>query len=577
MKKILLIGNPNVGKSVIFSRLTGINVISSNYPGTTVEFTKGFLKHNGEIYEVIDLPGIYSLEPTTKAEEIAIKLLEEFSNSNDKIILLNILDATNLERNLNLTLQLIKKKLPLVVVLNFCDEVKHKGITINYQKLQKILNVPVISTCARSAEGIKEIIDRLKEANISNFNFESHKKWEKIGEILHEVQQITHKHHTFLDRISEISINPYSGLPIAFGILILIFIITRTISEALISYILDPFFNTVYLQFLKNILNKIITSDFLKEILLGKNPTPMESFGVLTTGIYIPLVVVFPYILTFYFMLGILEDIGYLSRLSIMLDNLLHKLGLHGHSAIPILLGFGCKVPAVLATRILETNREKIIAVMLALILAPCMPQTAMIISLVSPYGIKYLLLPFTIIFLNAIFTGFLLNKLLPKTEISELFLEIPPYRMIHIPTLLKKLYIRIKDFFLDAVPLIFVGIILINVMEVSGINNFIINNFGEVFTKLLNLPKDVASVLLLGFLRKDVSIALLAPFNLTVHQLIVASIFMVLYLPCISTFFLIVKEHGILLSLKITFFMLIWGLLISFVINQLLKIAFLL
>ncbi|MCS7228160.1 MAG: 50S ribosome-binding GTPase, partial [Endomicrobia bacterium] len=195
MKKILLFGNPNTGKSVLFSRLTGVNVIISNYPGTTVEFTKGYLKFENQVYEVIDVPGTYTLEPTTKAEEVAVKMLEEsihLLNTNSHAIIINLIDATNLERNLNLTLQLISKKVPLIVALNFWDEVKHKGISIDYQKLEEILGVPVVPICARSGEGIKELIKKLNHAKISNLSFNIDQKWKKIGEIIESIQKVTH-------------------------------------------------------------------------------------------------------------------------------------------------------------------------------------------------------------------------------------------------------------------------------------------------------------------------------------------------------------------------------------------------
>ncbi len=568
MKKILLIGNPNVGKSVLFARLTGIEVIASNYPGTTVEFKKGCLKINNEKYEVIDLPGTYTLEPTNKAEEVALKMLEDVEKENSGFVVVNILDATNLERNLNLTLQLIKRKLPVVIVLNFWDEVKHKGISIDHQKLEEIFGVPVIPMCARSGEGIKELTEKINQAKISNFNFDIEQKWLKIGEVIFQVQKVIHRHHTFLDRLSEASIRPSTGIPLSLIILILTFFTTRTIGENLINYVLDPLFNNFYLPAVTKFVEMFTTSAAIKNFLLGTTPQPMESFGVLTTGLYIPIVVVFPYIVAFYFMLSILEDIGYIPRIAVMLDNFLHKLGVHGYSSVPILLGLGCKVPGILATRILETKREKIITTILILSIAPCIPQTAMIISLISPYGIKYLLLTFLIIFLNSLFVSYLLNKIF-KGETPELFLEIPPYRMIHLPTLLKKLYLRIKEFFLDAVPLIFLGVIIMNIFEIVGLNKFFTETLGNVLMPILNLPKEVSSVVILGFLRKDVSIALLKPFNLSVEQIIIASIFMVLYLPCVSTFFVLLKENGIKDTLKIIFLMFVEGIIVSFVIKN--------
>lgn len=569
MKKILLVGNPNVGKSVLFSRLTGVDVISSNYPGTTVEFTKGYLKLENETYEVFDIPGTYTLQPTTKAEEVALKMLEEISNSNEDFIIVNVVDSTNLERNLNLTLQIIEKKLPIIVALNFWDEVKHKGIVIDYQKLEEILEVPVVPICARSGEGIKDLIQKFNSAKISNFKVDLTQKWAKIGEIVEQVQIVSHRHHSFLDRLSEISIRPSTGIPMAVSVLLLSFFFTRILAENMINFIFDPLFNNLYLPLIKGIISRLTDYKLILDILLGTTPTPMESFGILTTGLYIPFVVVLPYIIAFYTILGILEDTGYLPRLAVMFDSFLHKLGVHGYSSVPILLGFGCKVSGILATRILETEREKIIATALVLMLAPCMPQTAMIISLILPFGVKYVFLTLLIIFINGILTSFILNKLLTKTETPELFLEIPPYRMLHLSTLLKKLFIRIKQFITDAVPLIIVGIIFINIFEVTGINRLITNSIGKITTLILNLPKETSSIIILGFLRKEVSIALLTPFNLNIKQMIVASIFMTLYLPCISTFFVLLKELGIKNTALVIAIMFIGGIIFSFLVKE--------
>ncbi|MCX7941066.1 MAG: ferrous iron transporter B [Endomicrobia bacterium] len=570
MKKILLVGCPNVGKSVIFSRLTGIDVISSNYPGTTVEITKGYLKVGQETYEVIDLPGSYSLDPTCKAEEVTVNLLQQYLESKESTIVVNILDATNLERNLNLTLQLIQRKIPLILVLNFWDEVKHKGITIDYEKLEELLGIPVIPTCARSGEGIKELTQRINQAKISNYNFVPEQKWYKIGSIVEQVQKVTHRHHTFLERLSEISIRPSTGLPLALVVLFLTFFITRILAESLITYVCDPLFHNLYLPVIKKFIIKTVHLKLLQDIFLGITPEPMESFGILTTGLYIPFVVVLPYVIAFYFILGILEDTGYLPRLATLLDRFLHKLGIHGYSSIPILLGFGCKVPGILATRILETTREKIIAIVLILMLTPCIPQSAMIVSLISPFGIRYVFLVFLIIFLNGIFFSYILNKIFPKIEISELFLEIPPYRLIHLPTLTKKLYIRIKQFIFDAVPLIIIGIIIINIFELTGVNTRITNIIGKYFVSILGLPEEISSVVILGFLRKDVSIALLSPYKLDIKQLIVATIFMTLYLPCVSTFFTILKEQGIKNTIVIVVLTFISGTVLAYVIKTL-------
>jgi ferrous iron transport protein B len=569
MKKIFLIGNPNVGKSLIFCRLTGTDVIISNYPGTTIEFYKGHLKKDNQIIEVVDLPGTYTLQPTNKAEEVVFNILEELKNKNEDFVIVNVIDATNLERNLNLTFQLIKKHLPMIVLLNMWDETKHKGIIIDYKKLEEILGIPVIPTCARTSEGINEFVSRLNEAKVSNFDYNEEQKWQKIGEVVSQVQKLTHKHHTFLDRLSEITIKPSTGIPFALFVLISTFAIVRFLGENFTS-VLDNLFNKFYLPFITTAVSKLIPIEFLQKILLGSVTEPMEGFGVLTTGLYIPLVVVFPYLFSFYLVLSILEDIGYIPRLAVMLDSFLHRLGIHGYASVPVLLGLGCKVPGIFALRLLETEKEKFLTSVLLLMIAPCMPQTSMILALSVRYGIKYAVFIFLVLFFVSVFVSFILNKVL-NGETTELFVEIPPYRMIDLSLLLKKLYIRMKEFFADAVPLIILGIFIINILDVLGVVKIISETIGTPLSFLLNLPKEISIVLISGFLRKDVSISLLSPFDLTAKQFVVASIFLVLYLPCVSTFFTLVKEQGIKNGIKILVLMLFIAFLISFIVNLIL------
>jgi ferrous iron transport protein B len=569
MKKIFLIGNPNVGKSLIFCRLTGTDVIISNYPGTTIEFYKGHLKKDNQIIEVVDLPGTYTLQPTNKAEEVVVNILEEVKNKNEDFVIVNVIDATNLERNLNLTFQLIKKRLPMIILLNMWDETKHKGITIDYKKLEEILGIPVITTCARTSEGINEFVSRLNEAKVSNFDYNEEQKWQKIGEVVSQVQKLTHRHHTFLDRLSEITIKPSTGIPFALFVLISTFVIVRFLGENFTALI-DNLFNKFYLPFITTAVSKLIPIEFLQKILLGNVTEPMEGFGVLTTGLYIPLVVVFPYLFSFYLVLSILEDIGYIPRLAVMLDSFLHRLGIHGYASVPVLLGLGCKVPGILALRLLETEKEKFLTAVLLLMIAPCMPQTSMILSLSVKYGIKYAVFIFLVLFFVSVITSFILNKVL-EGETTELFVEIPPYRMIDLSLLLKKLYIRMKEFFADAVPLIILGIFIINILDVLGVVKIISETIGTPLSFLLNLPKEISIVLISGFLRKDVSISLLSPFDLTAKQFVVASIFLVLYLPCVSTFFTLVKEQGIKNGIKILVLMLFVAFLISFIVNLIL------
>jgi ferrous iron transport protein B len=290
---------------------------------------------------------------------------------------------------------------------------------------------------------------------------------------------------------------------------------------------------------------------FIRELLIGRTLDPLASFGLVTTGVYIAFVLVFPYFFSFYLLFGFLEDFGYLPRLAVVLDSFFHRIGLHGESSIPVMLGLGCKVPAFLATRVLTSRREKVLTMTLILMSAPCLPQTAMIISLGLRYGVGVVVAIFSILLVFSLCINTLLNKI-TKGDTSELFIELPFYRMPSPKLLWKKLSLRIMDYMREVFPLIAVGVLIINVLDYFKIITFISNAAGGAITTLLGLPGNIASVMILGFLRKDVSIALLAPFNLSAHQFIIASIFMVLYIPCIASLFTLVKELGALSALKV-------------------------
>jgi len=226
--KILLVGNPNVGKSVIFSRLTGVNVIASNYPGTTVSYTQGFMKIGAEKAEVIDVPGSYTLEPTNPAEAVALYMLD----SGDVVI--NVVDATNLERNLFLTLQLLEKQVPLLIALNMWDETKHLGIHINLDKFKEQLRVPVVPTVAVTGEGIKGLVENISEAASPGTSPISRgERWARVGDIVEQVQRIAHRHHTWRERLADASVKPISGGIIALTVLIGVFSVVRFIGEGL--------------------------------------------------------------------------------------------------------------------------------------------------------------------------------------------------------------------------------------------------------------------------------------------------------------------------------------------------------
>jgi len=564
--KILLMGNPNVGKSVIFSRLTGVYVTASNYPGTTVEFTKGSLKFKGEKAELIDVPGTYTLEPTCEAERVATEMVKEGD------LIVNVVDATNLERNLYLTFQILALKKPMIIALNIWDDAKHRGINIDLEKLEELLGVPVVPTVAVSGEGIKELFNRLEEATVpSHPTYTKEERWIQIGRIIDKVQCVTHRHHTLIERLEDASVQPLFGAFLFLAVLTISFSIIRFIGEGLINYVFNPFFEGFYAPLIMKLSSVLGSGGIFHDVLIGKLINGSidfgQSFGLLTTGLYVPFAMVLPYVFSFYLILGALEDIGYLPRLAVLIDNVMHKLGLHGAAIIPMILGLGCNVPGALATRILESKREKFIAATIMAIGIPCMAQTAMIIGLVGSYGGRYLAIVFGTLFIVWFSLGLILNKII-KGESPEIFLEIPHYRIPNIGALAKKLWMRLSGFLLEAIPLVLIGVLFVNVLYMIGFIKLISSIAAPVVTYLWGLPESAVSALIVGFLRKDVAVGMLAPLGLTAKQAVIGSTVLAVYFPCIATFVVLIKELGIKDTFKSVVMMITVALLVGSILN---------
>ncbi|MEC9488965.1 MAG: ferrous iron transporter B [Halanaerobium sp.] len=541
--KVLLMGNPNVGKSVVFSRLTGTSVTSSNYPGTTVEYTVGKMKWQGREHQLIDVPGTYTLEPTNRAEEVALDMIARGD------LVINVVDATNLERNLNLTLQLLENDLPVIVALNLWDEAAHKGIKIDAGRLEELLGVPVVPTVAMTGQGLKELIDRLPEACIScREMMKSEERWTEVGMMVSQVQIINHRHHTILEKLEDWSVQPFPGLPIGALILYLTFKFIRLLGEGMINNLTDPLFARVYQPFLLRISDLLGGSGLLHDFLIGTlfagEVDFEQSFGLLSSGIYIPLGAVLPYIIAFYLALSFLEDSGYLPRMAVLVDNVMHSLGLHGFAIIPFVLGFGCNVPAALSIRSLESKRQKFIASTLVSIAVPCAAQTAVIMGLVGQYGEKYLAYLFAILFTIGFITGMLMNWLVPGYSMP-LLLEIPPYRLPGLKVLGQKVWLRVKGFLKEALPYVLLGVLLVNLLYHLGFVGLLGKTLGPFFQQVFGLPREAVSALLVGFLRKDVAVGMLAPLQLTVKQIVTASAVLTIYFPCMATFMVLYRELG--------------------------------
>ena len=552
-KKLLLVGNPNVGKSALFTRITGVHAVSSNYPGTTVGFLEGWLRRSDDAWRVIDVPGAYTLSPTNEAEEVAERMVNEGA---DVVVL--VLDATALERNLFLAFQTMERRLPVVVALNMVDEARHKGIDVDPEALERLLGVPVVPTVAVTGQGINRLLDRLPEARPGRIELGGHvcetgvpgkeERWSAIGTIIEQVQRVSHRHHTLLDKLEDASVDSFWGMIIGVLVIVASFASIRFLGEGIIDEFLDPIFETWLLPVAERLSVFLGGDGFFHDIVVGRlidgNIDFEQSFGLITTGLYVPLAMVLPYVAAFYFVLSLLEDFGYLPRLAVIFDALLHRMGLHGFAIVPSLLGLGCNVPGILATRVLDSDRERFIAATLISVAIPCAGLQAMILGTVGELGIRWVLAVYATLVFSWLILGRLLHSFLPGFS-PELIVEIPPYRIPSFRSLGLKLWIRVRGFLLEAVPLVLGGILIVGVLDATGVTAFLSKLLAPVFNGLLGLPAEASGPILLGILRKDVAMGMLGALGLTPAQLVVATVTLSMTFPCIATFIVLWKELG--------------------------------
>jgi ferrous iron transport protein B len=339
----------------------------------------------------------------------------------------------------------------------------------------------------------------------------------------------------------------------------------------LIGFVFTPLFKNLLMPVLLKLSAFLGEGSLLNKILIGEliegKIDFYQSFGLLSTGLFIPIAAVLPYIISFYFVLSILEDTGYLPRLAVLVDRLMHQIGVHGMGIVPMFLACGCNVPGVLATRIMETRRERFIAATVMSISIPCVAQSAMIFGLLGKYGLKGIAPVFITLFLVWIITGKIMARYV-SGESPEIFTEIPPYRIPYLKVLLEKVYLRVGWFLREALPFVLIGVFIVNLFYIFGLIDFASKFFGSVLTGILGLPSEAVAALFIGFLRKDVAIGMLAPLGLSMGQLITASVVLTMYFPCVATFVVLFKELGFWDVLKSFAIMISSALLVGWILN---------
>ncbi len=554
MKKIVLMGNPNVGKSLIFSRLTGTKVVTSNFPGTTVSITRGTftcthkncLEHQ---YSLIDAPGVYSFLEHEQRSEIENAASRVIQNAE---IIINIIDATNLERNLLLTLELLQRHQgQMIVALNMWDEAEYHGIKINTQELSTLLGVPVIPTIGLTGKGVKQLVEALfmsPSETEKRFVVTGSVTWDLTKKIVARVQTKTIRTKRLREYSESITLDPIWGTLIALIVLISSFSAIFFLSDY-IENIINIILQYSYTPLLLKLYQFCDGYPFLQHILVGTTDGTSinyaEAMGILSSGLYIPLAKVAPAVGIFYGIIGLLEDSGYLPRLAILSDTVMHRFALHGFAIVPLILGAGCNVTGIIATRILPNRAQRMIASFLLSIAIPCTSQIAMIIKMGARMGFSYMMIICGILFSIWYIVGRILGAYQTKSY-SELILELPPYRMPQRALVLKKLSYRMYNFFEDAIPVTIGGIFILLLCNYFHWFDSIAHFLGNYSQKLWGLPASVTPIILMGLFRKEIALSFLDRYSdLTAAQLCVTTLLLSISFACLSVYTILYKEFG--------------------------------
>lgn len=616
---VALAGNANVGKSATFNHLTGVDQIIGNWPGKTVERAEGLLVHQGHRIRVIDLPGIYSFS-TYSMEELVSR---EFIALEHPDAVVNVIDASALERNLFFTIQLMELAPPLMIAVNQIDLAEKKGLTIDVAKLSKILGVPVVPTIAIRGKGLslltdaiidlvhgrpvppvldygREIEERISQivsllgpvsspyparwtaikllerdpdmvrivgAEDASIVLEADRLAREIEEIHGESVSvvITAERYqiadriaaevitvqtppnglqkkSLTDRIDQVALHPVLGyfgvIGVIGGLLVWTFLIGAPISAFITSFL------TRFEQY-----EPVVTGP-LSDILWN---------GVFT-GFLACVTLIIPYVLPFYLILAVIEDSGYLTRISVMLDRGMHRLGLHGKAIIPMILGYGCNVPAIYSCRIMESPKQKLLAAFLVT-LVPCTARTVVILGLVAAFvNIWWALALYAFDILLILVVGRVAFKAVPGESVG-LIMEMPDYHLPSLRVVLKQTWARTRSLIWVVFPAYIIGSAVLQGFYAAGLLDPVNALLAPVTTLWLGLPAVVGITLIFGIVRKELTILTLAVIFGTTDfaaimspvQLIVLALVSMLYIPCISAIFALASEFGWRRALAIT------------------------
>jgi len=626
---IALAGNANVGKSVIFNHLTGLHQHIGNWPGKTIERAEGTLRFEDYTIDVIDLPGIYSLS-TYSLEELVSR---EYIALEKPDVIINVVDASVLERNLFFTLQLLELEAPVVIALNQIDVAAKKGMKIDHERLGQLLGVPVVPCIATKGIGMDELVRKTMEVHEKEPHFLDHPRFgleieERVNELTAVVERINTNYPSrwvaikLLEGDPEVSKLVYSQQPnVQDKVQALAQEIERIHSEPCSSVISSERYNlanqisreslvivppvkitwderlaslTTHGIWGYPILILVMISvfcgifsfgDFTSSLLLnmfgqvriafftifGTSLVSKFVWDGLMEGIVAGITIALPYIVPFYIALSILEDTGYLPRAAFLMDSVMHKIGLHGKAFIPLLLGYGCCVPGCMACRIMETEKERFLASFLTT-LVPCAARTVVILGLVGAYvGVRWAFVLYAFDLILILILGRLAYRVLPGEPVG-LIMEMPSYKMPSLKATAKETWFRLEEFIWVAFPLMILGNLILKVLQFMNILPIFDQVFSFITVSWLGLPAITMTPLIFGIFRKELTLVMLAALVgtsnfatvLTGTQMIVYATVIMLYIPCIATITVLVRQFGYRKALAVTVFEIGFALLVG-------------
>jgi len=547
-RRIALVGNANVGKSVLFGRLTGQYAVVSNYPGTTVALTTGRMMLGGEVCELVDTPGVTALDGVLSEDELVARRILDGDRTD---VVIQVSDARNLRRALMLTSQLSAFGRPMVLVLNMADEARSHGIVIDAAGLSARLGIPIIETVATEGRGIAELRDAIPRAAVLRVDDPHRGDHARAAHDL-AVQFRRHRPRSaarIQEQIGRLVREPLTGLPILALVLYGMYLAVGVFgAQTLVQLIEGGLFKQIINPAATALVNRAVPWAIARDFLVGE-------YGLITMGLTYAIAIVLPVVATFFFVFGFLEDSGYIPRLAIFSDRIFRTMGLNGKAVLPMVLGLGCDTMATMTTRILGTPKERLIAVLLLALGIPCSAQLATILGILGGVSFAALATLFGVVLTQMFLVGFLAARAIPG-ERSDFIMELPPLRLPQFGNILRKTLLRVRWYLGEALPLFLIGTGLLFVLSRLGLLTKLTAAAEPVVAGLLGLPRDAAAVFVMGFLRRDYGAAGLFQMSkageLDGVQAVVALTVMTLFVPCVANFLMMVKEQGLKAALRI-------------------------